>query len=95
MVAVQHPGSRRDLHRSASRVQRSFAQSESPLQPIAMLPEMERVPTIPGFDISGPFNVTGVSETASRRRFQPTSAAEESRAPGPLSITQAAFLRPS
>ena len=35
-------------------VQRSFAQSDSPLQPIAMLPEMERVPTIPGVDISGP-----------------------------------------
>ena len=49
-------------------VQRSFAQSDSPLQPIAMLPEMERVPTIPGFDISGPFNATGVGETESRKR---------------------------
>ncbi len=44
-------------------IQRSFAQSDSPLQPIAALPEMERYPTIPGVDISGPFNVTGVSET--------------------------------
>ncbi len=49
-------------------VQRSFAQSDSPLQPIAMLPEMERVPTIPGLDISGPFNVTGVGDTDSRKR---------------------------
>jgi hypothetical protein len=47
-------------------VQRSFAESDSPLQPIAQLPEMERYPTIPGFDVSGPFNVTGVGRTASR-----------------------------
>jgi hypothetical protein len=61
-------------------VQRSFAQSDSPLQPIAMLPEMERVPTIPGVDISGPFNVTGVSDTPSRTKIficRPSSAEEE------------------
>jgi len=61
-------------------VQRSFAQSDSPLQPIAMLPEMERFPTIPGVHISGPFNVTGVSETESRRRIfvcRPAAQAEE------------------
>jgi hypothetical protein len=61
-------------------IQRTFAESDSPLQPMAMLPEMERVPTIPGLDISGPFNVTGISETASRQRIficRPTSAAEE------------------
>ncbi|MEY4762900.1 MAG: hypothetical protein RLZZ200_2756, partial [Pseudomonadota bacterium] len=58
------------LHRiGATFVQRSFAQSDSPLQPIAMLPEMERTPTIPGFEVSGPFNATGVSETPSRRRI--------------------------
>ena len=28
-------------------VERSYAQSDSPLQPIAMLPEMERYPNIP------------------------------------------------
>jgi mono/diheme cytochrome c family protein len=69
------------LHRvGVTFVQRSFAQSDSPLQPIAMLPEMERVPSIPGIDISGPFNVTGVSETVSRRKIfscRPASAAEE------------------
>jgi len=48
-------------------VQRSFAESDSPLQPIAELPEMERYPTIPGLDISGPFNVTSVGDTPSRR----------------------------
>src|SRR5580692_3306901 len=61
-------------------IQRSFAESDSPLQPIAELPEMERYPTIPGFDVSGPFNVTGVGDTESRRRIficQPASAAEE------------------
>jgi mono/diheme cytochrome c family protein len=61
-------------------VQRSFAQSDSPLQPIAMLPEMERAPLIPGIDISGPFNVTGLSETESRRRVficRPANEAEE------------------
>jgi mono/diheme cytochrome c family protein len=50
-------------------IQRSFAESDSPLQPIAMLPEMERVPTIPGVDVSGPFNVTGISDTESRKRI--------------------------
>jgi mono/diheme cytochrome c family protein len=61
-------------------VQRSFAQSDAPLQPIAMLPEMERYPTIPGVDIAGPFNPTGVSETESRKRIficRPASEAEE------------------
>ncbi|HTC54027.1 MAG TPA: DUF1592 domain-containing protein [Steroidobacteraceae bacterium] len=50
-------------------VERSFAESDSPLEPIAELPEMERYPTIPGFDVSGPFNVTGVGDTESRRRI--------------------------
>ncbi|MBX5461708.1 MAG: DUF1592 domain-containing protein [Steroidobacteraceae bacterium] len=61
-------------------VQRSFAQSDSPLQPIAMLPEMERFPTIPGLSISGPFNVTGVSDTPSRERIficRPATPQEE------------------
>jgi hypothetical protein len=61
-------------------IQRSFAQSDSPLQPIAMLPEMERTPSIPGIDISGPFNVTGVGDTVSRRRVlicHPAAADEE------------------
>src|ERR1700733_6410088 len=61
-------------------VQRSFAESDSPLQPIAELPEMERYPTVPGFDVSGPFNVTGVGDTESRRRVficHPATVAEE------------------
>jgi mono/diheme cytochrome c family protein len=61
-------------------IQRSFAESDSPLQPIAMLPEMERAPTIPGFTIAGPFHVTGLGDTTSRRRIfscRPASPAEE------------------
>jgi hypothetical protein len=61
-------------------VHRSFAQSDSPLRPIAMLPEMERYPTIPGIDIAGPFNPTGISETESRRRIfvcRPENEADE------------------
>jgi mono/diheme cytochrome c family protein len=88
------------LHRvGVTFVQRSFAQSDSPLQPIAMLPEMERVPTIPGLDISGPFNVTGVSETASRRKIficRPASAAEELPCAKRIleNLASAAFRRP-
>jgi len=61
-------------------VERSYAQSDSPLQPIAMLPEMERYPNIPGMEVSGPFNVSGVGDTASRRKIficRPASPAEE------------------
>ena len=64
----------------AAFIQRSYAESDSPLQPIAELPEMERYPTIPGVDISGPFNVSGITQTESRRRIlicTPASAAEE------------------
>jgi Protein of unknown function (DUF1592)/Protein of unknown function (DUF1588)/Protein of unknown function (DUF1585)/Protein of unknown function (DUF1595)/Protein of unknown function (DUF1587) len=61
-------------------VERSYAQSDSPLQPIAMLPEMERYPNIPGFDVSGPFNVSSVGETPSRQRIfvcRPVTEADE------------------
>ena len=81
-------------------VQRSFAQSDSPLQPIAMLPEMERVPTIPGLNISGPFEVTGVSETPSRRKVflcRPATAAEELPCARRIlgALASAAFRRPA
>jgi hypothetical protein len=61
-------------------VQRSFAESDSPLQPIAMLPEMERFPGIPGIEIAGPFKVEGLSQTESRKRIficRPQAATEE------------------
>jgi hypothetical protein len=81
-------------------VQRSFAQSDSPLQPIAMLPEMERVPGIPGFDVSGPFNVTGITETVSRKKIfscRPATAAEELPCARRIfaKLTAEAFRRPA
>lgn len=81
-------------------VQRSFAQSDSPLQPIAVLPEMERYPTIPGVDISGPFNVTGVGETESRRRVficRPATPADEEPCARRIltNLATAAFRRPA
>jgi mono/diheme cytochrome c family protein len=80
-------------------IQRSLAQSDSPLQPIAMLPEMERVPRIPGFTVAGPFNVTGVGDTPSRRRIfscMPSTAAEESACARRIlsDLAAAAFRRP-
>jgi hypothetical protein len=80
-------------------VARSFAQSDSPLQPIAMLPEMERTPRIPGIDISGPFNVTGVGDTESRRRVficRPASEAEETPCARQIlsRLAEQAFRRP-
>ncbi|MFM1886191.1 MAG: hypothetical protein RL026_1348 [Pseudomonadota bacterium] len=80
-------------------IARSQAQSESPLQPIAMLPEMERVPLIPGLDISGPFNASGVSETPSRRKLltcRPREAAEEQACARDIlgKLAAAAFRRP-
>ena len=64
----------------ATFIERSFAESDSPLQPIAELPEMERAPNIPGIDISGPFDATGIAETPSRRRIficRPASQQED------------------
>jgi len=80
-------------------IQRSFAESDSPLQPIAELPEMERTPAIPGVDISGPFNVTGVGDTESRRRIficHPASQEEETPCARRIltRLAQEAFRRP-
>jgi hypothetical protein len=80
-------------------VQRSFAESDSPLQPIAELPEMERTPTIPGLAISGPFNVTGVGDTESRRRVficRPSSQQEETPCARRIlaHLAEQAFRRP-
>ena len=80
-------------------IQRSFAESDSALLPIAELPEMERTPTIPGVDISGPFNVTGLSETVSRKRIfvcHPANAAEETPCARQIltRLAEKAFRRP-
>ncbi len=89
------------LHRiGVAFVERSFAQSDSPLQPIAMLPEMERYPNIPGFDVSGPFNVSGVGDTPSRQRIfacRPATEAEEAPCARRIlgKLASEAFRRPA
>lgn len=80
-------------------IQRSQAESDSTLRPVAMLPEMERVPRIPGVEISGPFQVTGLGDTESRRRIficHPASAAEETPCAQRIlaNLAQQAFRRP-
>ena len=83
----------------AAFVQRSFAESDSTVRPVAMLPEMERTPRIPGLDISGPFNVTGLGDTESRRRIficHPASPAEEAPCARRIfaNLAEQAFRRP-
>jgi len=60
---------------------RSFAESEDRLQMYAPGGGQDRVLRVASFDIKGPYNATGVSETASRRKIfaacYPKSAAEE------------------
>lgn len=80
-------------------IQRSFAESDSTLRPVAMLPEMERIPRIPGLDISGPFNVTGLGQTQARRRIficHPASPAEEEPCARRIfaNLAEQAFRRP-
>jgi hypothetical protein len=96
-ITVRVQAGRRRI--GVSFVLRSFAQSDSPLQPIAQLPEMERVPKIPGFTVSGPFNVTGLGDTPSRRRIficRPKSADEELPCARRIlrALAAAAFRRP-
>jgi mono/diheme cytochrome c family protein len=83
----------------AAFIARSFAESDSPLQPIAMLPEMERYPTIPGIEISGPFEISGVTDTVSRQRIficRPASESDELPCARQIlrRIAQQAYRRP-
>ena len=80
-------------------VMRSMAESDSQLQPVAMLPEMERSPSIPGLDISGPFNAHGASDTDTRQRIfscRPQNADEELPCARQIlrRLAQAAYRRP-
>jgi hypothetical protein len=65
-----------------------------------MLPEMERVPKIPGFTVSGPFNPVSLGDTPSRRRIficRPASADEELPCARRIlrALASAAFRRPA
>ena len=96
-ITVQVKAGRRRI--GVAFIQRSFAESDSPLQPIAELPEMERAPNIPGFTVSGPFNPTSLGNTPSRRRIficQPSKPEEELPCARRIlrTLAAAAFRRP-
>lgn len=78
---------------------RTFAESDGRLFSLAPGGGQERIPRIGGFEISGPFNPTGVSETASRRRifscYPQSEAAQEPCAKEIIAtLTRRAFRRP-
>jgi hypothetical protein len=80
-------------------VAHSFAESDEMLQPYRPGGGMDRIPTVGGVDIVGPFNPVGVSETPSRRRIfvcHPKSAAEEEPCARQIfaSLALHAFRRP-
>ena len=61
-------------------VAHSFAESDEMLQPYRAGGGMDRIPSVGGLDIVGPFDPLGVSETPSRKRIfvcHPQSAEEE------------------
>ena len=79
---------------------RSFAESEDRLQMYAPGGGQDRVLRVTSFDIKGPFNATGVSQTAARRRIfaacYPKAAAEETPCANKViaGIARRAFGRP-
>ena len=79
---------------------RSFAESEDRLQMYAPGGGQDRVLRVSSFEIRGPFNATGVSETPSRKQIfsacYPKSAAEEAPCARKVigTIAQRAFRRP-
>jgi hypothetical protein len=80
-------------------IMRSMAESDSQLQPVAMLPEMERTPFIPGLNISGPFDPHGASETDTHQRIfscRPAGADDEPSCARQIlrRLAQAAYRRP-
>jgi hypothetical protein len=79
-------------------VRRTFAESDDRLQPINSSGQ-ERVLRVASFEIKGPFNVTGVSDSASRRKIflcHPVSTADEEACARNivLSLAQRAYRRP-
>jgi hypothetical protein len=61
---------------------RTFAESEARLQPLSPGGGVDRLPRVNFFEVRGPFNPTGHSETPSRRKIftcRPTSKSDEER----------------
>jgi hypothetical protein len=81
---------------------RTFAESDSRLTPLAPGGGMDRLIRITGFEVRGPFNPTGLSETPSRKRIftcRPkagASAAEEEKCARDIlaRIARRAYRRP-
>ncbi|HEX3838633.1 MAG TPA: DUF1592 domain-containing protein [Steroidobacteraceae bacterium] len=80
-------------------VHRSFAASEDRLEAPVPGGVQDRVLRINGFEIKGPFNVTGISQTPSRERIfvcQPKAAADEAACAHEIlsRLAERAFRRP-
>ncbi|HTY93319.1 MAG TPA: DUF1592 domain-containing protein [Steroidobacteraceae bacterium] len=80
-------------------LRRTFAESDDRLQNFNAAGGQERVLRVASFEIKGPFNVTGLSDSASRRRIfvcHPASAAEEPSCARTIiaTLAQRAYRRP-
>ena len=80
-------------------VAHSFAESDEMLQPYRPGGGMDRIPSVGGMDIVGPFNPAGVSETPSRKRIfvcHPKDAVQEEPCAKQIfgSLALRAFRRP-
>jgi len=78
---------------------RTFAESDARLFSLAPGGGQERIPRISGFEISGPFDASGLTETASRRKIftcRPVAAAEEEPCAREIigALARRAFRRP-
>jgi hypothetical protein len=78
---------------------RTFAESDGRLASLAPGGGQERIPRIGGFEISGPFSPTGITETPSRQKIfacYPRAAAEQEPCAKQIltTLTRAAFRRP-
>ena len=86
-------------HVAVTFVHRTFAASEDRLDSLVPGGAQDRVERLTSFEIKGPYNITGVSDFASRERVfvcKPASAADEPACASKIitSLTQRAFRRP-
>jgi mono/diheme cytochrome c family protein len=80
-------------------VRRSFAESDDRIRTLASEGGQDRVPAIRAFQLNGPLQVTGLSDSASRQRIFICRPADTDEEPGCASriiesIAQRAFRRP-
>ncbi len=80
-------------------VAKTFAESDSNLQPLNPGAGTQRLPRIAGLDVMGPYNPTGLSETPSRQRIftcRPANVSEEAACARQIvtNLTRQAYRRP-